>query len=416
MAIGKFNSNVIGTAAVAADATAPGPGSNGVHATATSLSDSAVYGEHLGNGIGVFGRGGADGGEGVFGQTASGFSAVYGNNTAEGPGVSGSSTNGIGVHGTSAQAGTPEGVNIPEIEGGIGVLGENQTFLGIGVRGQTNDGVGVSGKATTDGIAVQGISDSGTGVFGLSWNALGVIGASLNGIGVYGENGNVERAGNHPGVYGRAIAEDGVWATSNLANGLYAKGRNYAAYLDGKVFIKGPLVKPGGSFMIDHPLDPANKYLFHSFVESPDMKNVYDGVVALDRSGEAVVRFPEWFEALNMDFRYQLTAIGAPGPNLYIAEEVNSNQFKIAGGTLGVKVSWQVTGIRKDPWANAHRVQVEEDKPAEERGYYLDPASYGQSDEKDVVRVHYPVADTPSQLKKLTRDLLSDTDSRRSSF
>jgi hypothetical protein len=38
-----------------------------------------------------------------------------------------------------------------------------------------------------------------------------------------------------------------------------------------------------------------------------------------------------------------------------------------------MKVSWQVTGIRKDPWANAHRISVEEDKPDKERGYYTYP-------------------------------------------
>ena len=48
---------------------------------------------------------------------------------------------------------------------------------------------------------------------------------------------------------------------------------------------------------------------------------------------------PEWFEALNMEFRHQLTAIGAPGPNLYVAEEISKNRFRIAGGTPGGKVS-----------------------------------------------------------------------------
>jgi hypothetical protein len=95
----------------------------------------------------------------------------------------------------------------------------------------------------------------------------------------------------------------------------------------------GNLSKGGGSFKIDHPLDPANKYLYHSFVESPDMMNVYNGNVVLDANGEAVVVLPDWFEALNRDFRYQLTCIGGFAP-VYIAEEIANNQFKIAGGEV----------------------------------------------------------------------------------
>jgi hypothetical protein len=138
------------------------------------------------------------------------------------------------------------------------------------------------------------------------------------------------------------------------------------------------------------------------------MKNVYDGVVVLDRKGKAEIDLPNWFGALNKDFRYQLTAIGAPGPNLYIAEEIseatttkysnsssnnnnsNNSRFKIAGGTSGMKVSWQVTGIRKDPWANANRIQVEEDKPTKERGYYLHPDLYGQQEDKGISHLLFP--------------------------
>jgi len=130
------------------------------------------------------------------------------------------------------------------------------------------------------------------------------------------------------------------------------------------------------NFKIDHPLDPQGKYLQHVSVESPDMMTVYNGNVILDARGEAWVALPDYFEALNRDFRYQLTPLGAPGPNLYVAQEIEGNRFKIAGGASGQKVSWQVTGIRHDPWAEQHRVEVEGDKPAGERGRYLHPEVY----------------------------------------
>ena len=161
-------------------------------------------------------------------------------------------------------------------------------------------------------------------------------------------------------------------------------GGDYAGYFSGNARVTGTLSKGGGSFKIDHPLDPENKYLQHSFVESPDMMNVYNGNIVLDENGEAWVELPEWFEALNKEFRYQLTPIGAPGPNLYIAEKVVDNSFKVAGGSSGMEVSWQITGIRKDLWADANRIQVEEDKPEQERGYYLHPDVYGKGVESSV--------------------------------
>jgi hypothetical protein len=254
--------------------------------------------------------------------------------------------------------------------------------VGYGVYGNSNSGSGVNGKSN-GGYGVNGISHSSTGVLGGSHDAYGVLGVSANSAGLYGES-----------TY------------------------DYAAILNGKVRITGNLEKAGGSFKIDHPLDPANKYLCHSFVESPDMKNVYDGVVVLDDKGEAEIELPDWFGILNKDFRYQLTAIGAPGPNLYIAEEIldtittstkhgshhdndgyddsddddnnNRSRFKIAGGTSAMKVSWQVTGIRKDPWANTHRVQVVENKPDKERGYYIHPDLYGQPAENQINRLLFP--------------------------
>jgi hypothetical protein len=148
-----------------------------------------------------------------------------------------------------------------------------------------------------------------------------------------------------------------------------AAGTKKAGYFGGNVQVTGTLFKGGGGFRIDHPLDPTNKFLNHSFVESPDMKNIYDGNVYLDSLGQAIVQLPNWFVSVNSDYRYQLTPIGGFAP-IYISQEVINNQFRIAGGTPGLKVSWQVTGIRNDRWAVANRIQVEENKVGNESQHY----------------------------------------------
>jgi hypothetical protein len=322
-------------------------------------------------------------------------------------------------------------------DSGDGVRGESYNWTGVlgmslnhrGVLGISENSYGVLGESRSRSqyaAGVYGSSANRPGVVGESGNSYGVRGHSTNSYGVLGESENnagvAGRSNNRPGVIGYtrnsygvrgfSINSFGVVAYSDAGFGLYAASEaGYAARLEGEVSITGPLTKPGGSFKIDHPLDPANKYLSHSFVESPDMKNVYDGVVVLDDKGEADIELPDWFGAVNKHFRYQLTAIGAPGPNLHISEEIsdgvtttnysrtssnknknnnNSSRFKIAGGTSGMKVSWQVTGIRKDPWANAHRIPVEEDKPDKERGYYIYPELYGQPEEKGISRLLVP--------------------------
>lgn len=149
------------------------------------------------------------------------------------------------------------------------------------------------------------------------------------------------------------------------------------AHTGGDHSISGLLSKGGGTFKIDHPHDPENKYLYHSFVESPDMMNVYNGNVVLNSNGKAVIQMPAWFEDLNKEFRYQLTCIGGYA-NVYVSQEMSGGQFEIAGGKQGLKVSWQVTGIRKDKFADANRVQVEAEKPEYEKGTYLHPEAWGQ--------------------------------------
>lgn len=123
--------------------------------------------------------------------------------------------------------------------------------------------------------------------------------------------------------------------------------------------VRGALSKGSGTFVIDHPQHPATMLLYHSFVESPDVKNLYDGIATLDANGEAVITLPDYFDALNKDVRYQFFALNQAMPNLYIKEEERNNQFTIGGGKPGGKVSWQITGIRHDPYILANPIQVE---------------------------------------------------------
>lgn len=205
----------------------------------------------------------------------------------------------------------------------------------------------------------------GVGLYAVSQNNSAIFATSSNGgNGVYSVTN-----GNNNNTYA-------IWGDSTSGSG-------YAGVFTGSVMISGPLSKPGGSFKIDHPLDPANQYLYHSFVESPDMKNIYDGVVVLDGQGSALVELPRWFETLNSDFRYTLTPLGEYSP-LYVAQKIKGNKFKIGGGKPGQEVSWQVTGIRQDAWAKAHRIPVEETKPDAEKGTYIHPELFGQPPEKSV--------------------------------
>jgi hypothetical protein len=158
----------------------------------------------------------------------------------------------------------------------------------------------------------------------------------------------------------------------------------------GDVIVNGTLTASTKHFKIDHPLDPANKYLVHASVESSEMKNFYDGLVTLDKKGEAFVELPDWFEAANGRLRYQLTAIGASSPGLYIAQKVSGNRFKIAGGAPGIEVSWQITGVRQDPFAQANPLVVEPLKGTGERGYFIHPELYGAPEDKGIEWARHP--------------------------
>lgn len=282
---------------------------------------------------------------------------------------------GIGVRGATSNA------NSSGVEGNAGAANA------AGVLGLNTSGPGVWGRTTAGGAGVYGQS-SGFGIYGDSPGGFGVYGTSPNGgvvgLGYVGVQGNANNTTDSQGVRG----DNGGSNTVSYA-GLF----NGRVSIFGNLSVFGTLSKSAGAFKIDHPLDPANKYLMHSFVESPDMKNIYDGIATLDDAGQAVVQLPDYFEALNMDFRYQLTCIGGYAP-VFIGQEIAGSQFTIAGGTPGLKISWQVTGIRHDPYANANRIPVEEDKAGRERGTYLYPQGYGRPQAQGLAAPPAPAINT----------------------
>jgi hypothetical protein len=240
-------------------------------------------------------------------------------------------------------------------------------LLATGSRG------GVNGQGTGGSAGVFGLNRAtGNGVAGRSQQLNGVQGQSESQVasGVYGEN----LSGGGFGVAGRSNVRAGAFGAAVLGDNT-AGGD--AGVFNGRVVVNGFLVKNGGGFQIDHPLDPANRYLNHSFVESPDMMNIYNGNVTTGGEGQATVELPDYFEALNRDFCYQLTVLGQLAQAV-VDEEINNNRFSIRTDKPDVKVSWQVTGIRQDVWANANRTEADVEKPDEQRGKYLSAAEHEQ--------------------------------------
>lgn len=221
-------------------------------------------------------------------------------------------------------------------------------------------------SATTIGPGPAIIGD--TGADGSNDYIPGVAGITTgnNGIGVFGYT---------TGVGGAAV---GVLGRTD--------GQGWAGFFEGNVGVAGTMAANTKQFVIDHPAKPAEAYLVHGCVESDDYRNLYDGVVTLDGEGRAVVDLPPWFEVLNADFRYQLTAVGAAMPGLHVANEIKQARFTIAGGAPGARVSWQVTGRRIDPAATAARFDVVRPKTPAERGRYLNPELYDRPESERLLR------------------------------
>jgi trimeric autotransporter adhesin len=312
-------------------------------------------------------------------------------------------------------AGNARGV-IQGVNGGLNLfansylVGSNPTaFVRLDDNGHVGIGlvpVPTSGKLDVNGGGGTGAS---VGIHGSSNDNYGMYGTSNTSFGVFGESGS------SPGVRARtynpssyALFTDYSTSSTNfcgLSSGDYALYANGPTVLNGTLsagffvigdagtfnYVAGSLhvgndFEASGSknFRIDHPLDPANKTLMHSCIESNERLLMYSGTVMTDASGDATIDLPSYFEALNINYRYQLTIVGEEFAQAIVSREIRNNQFAIKTDKPSIKVCWQVTGDRNDAYARAHPYVVESQKDPEERGKYYQPELFGQPKEKTI--------------------------------
>ena len=263
---------------------------------------------------------------------------------------------------------------------GLGTTSPDRLFVARAAAGDAILGE-VTATGQTDYIGVEGIA--------VPSEAYGVGGQFLGGyVGAWALSEGASN-GEYYGVYGQATSGAGGFAYGATGDAQgpevnvgilgYADGgtANYAGYFLGDVQVDGYLYSAGLATRIDHPLAPATMTLGQALVQSDELKSIYDGSVLLDAAGSAWVELPAWTTALNGDFRYQLTCVGGYAP-VYVATELADGRFQIAGGRPGLKVCWQLTGIRQDAWAAQHPLIPEAPKPAGAAGRYWQPAVAGQ--------------------------------------
>ncbi len=320
--------------------------------------------------FGLFGRSDSSSGVGLVGYAGAASGATY------------------GVH---AQSDSPSGRGLigwaTAASGDAwGVFGYVSSTAGTGVVGHANAASGL-----TTGVLgrVDSASDEATAVYGGAWAATGVT------TGVWGVSSST--ADGAAGVYGQAIGQDGQ------IFGVFGSADSAAGY---GVFSLGELGTSGTKqFVIDHPIDPEGKYLHHYAAEGPVPLNIYSGTVTLAADGMAWVDLPDYFEAINKDAGFHLTAVGKPSPMLHVAERTGG-RFRIAGGEAGTEVCWMVTAARNDAWVRTHGAPVETPKGPRDRGRFLAPALFGRPPEDGIFFRRRSTTPTPeAQRVTSVRDL-----------
>jgi len=314
---------------------------------------------------------------------------------------SGSATDSGSAFLVSSQGGTAiEGTGTGSTARGI--HGEVSGSRAIGVVGISQDYTAIAGTTYSNEYAISGVNPVNGSIGHLGGFDQGVYGENTSGTkghlahrnaGVYGEH--------EDGSKGNIGAQgDGMWAHSGTSGAYAYMGADHAGvathpgdslwagYFNGDVRVIGNLNNfKSLDVVIDHPEDPTGAYLTQAAVLAPERTTMTRGSVILDSAGEAWVEVPSWFAVVACDLTYHLAPIGGPMPALHVADELDGRRFRVAGGVAGLKVSWQLSGTRDDPWAQDHPHQSDTPKPEDEDGTYVYPEGWGAGEERSLDRV-----------------------------
>jgi hypothetical protein len=380
------------------------------HTIGSASSHFAIYGDNSSNNINANNINVTGG---FFTAKNIGTGTIVTGVSANSTGLNNSSTtygvNAIATNNSNTTANKTIGVRGESISGNTTTFNYLYAVTNPGGYFTGDDGQGLYGT-TTDGYILSSFGKVSQGVTGYSnlsgaYMNAGVVGyAEGTGnfkVGVYGYLNGTAGTSVSSAVYG----QDNINTSITYAGYFIGKvSMNSSLYVGGTAQVAGTLFASGGlqttgtkNFVIDHPLDPENKILRHAAIESNEVLNQYSGNVTTDASGLATVTLPNYFETLNKDFRYQLTAIGSFS-QVIIKKKISKNQFIIQSKQPKVEVSWQITGVRNDRNMQYKPFVAESEKEEGEKGTYLSPEAYGIAKKTDVKIAEMPLLKNQEKL------------------
>jgi len=102
------------------------------------------------------------------------------------------------------------------------------------------------------------------------------------------------------------------------------------------------------------------------------------------------VQLPEWFWGSQHRLSLSTDRYIGEFAQAVVGQKINNHQFTFEPAHPNVEVSWQVTGLEPDAYAEAQPLIVEQEKEAKLRGFYICPELCGPPQEKQIECTRHP--------------------------